>query len=364
MQNSAGRPTPGVLPVSREAQSPCDEPVRARGPRRSVRPVPDPATIPQPGDILEARYRYQIERRLGQGGFGSVYRARCLNRGSSAPPETVAIKVLGSSSDPRTASSLKRELSALLTIDDDRIPNVYDWSLEGDNAFVAMEHFAAGSLSDAWPFLGHRNEQQVWRLITDLLSALSAAHRAGILHLDLKPSNVLLDGNGGFVLSDFGVSQAARMSKGLLHQGKVAVGLGTHGYRAPEQDRFSLKDFDLRTDLWAVGATAWALYTGIDLNKRQEVLRRAEEKGFRWRRIWRRSRHPSPSSFTYWQRRGDVARALPGGVDPGQPGPPAGGRGRRRRARRRRREQRQRPRRVGRSPATRRARAVTKRPRS
>ena len=185
--------------------------------------------------------------------------------------------MLGSPSDPRSASTLKRELAALLAIDDDRIPTVYDWSLDGEQAFVAMEHFAAGSLSDAWPFLDRGDEQQVWRLITDLLSALSSAHRAGILHLDLKPSNVLLDGNGGFVLTDFGVSQAARMSKGLLHQGKVAVGLGTHGYRAPEQDKLSLKDFDLRTDLWGVGATAWAMYTGIDLNKRQEVLRHAED---------------------------------------------------------------------------------------
>jgi len=255
--------------------------VPGRGParRRGARAARDEsAARPKPGDVLEADFRYQIVRRLGRGGFGSVYMARCLDAGATnAPPAHVAIKVLGSSRDPRATSALKRELAALLAIDDDRIPKVYDWSLEGENAFVAMQYFAAGSLADAWPFLDHRDEQQVWRLIADLLQALSAAHRAGILHLDLKPSNVLLDGNGGFVLTDFGVSQAARMSKGLLHQGKVAVGLGTHGYRAPEQDKLSLKDFDLRTDLWGVGATAWALYTGIDLNKRQEVLRRAED---------------------------------------------------------------------------------------
>lgn len=232
---------------------------------------------PQPGDVLEARHRYQILRRLGRGGFGSVYVARCLDRGDDAIPEQVAIKVLGTSRDPRTASALKRELAALLAIDDPRIPTVYDWLLSEAGAFVVMQYFPAGSLADAWPFLARRDESQVWRLITDLLGALSSAHRAGILHLDLKPSNVLLDGDGGFVLTDFGVSQAARMSKGLLHQGKVAVGLGTHGYRAPEQANLSLKDFDLRTDLWGVGATAWAMYTGIDLNKRQEVLRRAED---------------------------------------------------------------------------------------
>ncbi|MEZ4216801.1 MAG: protein kinase [Myxococcota bacterium] len=253
--------------------------VRPEPRRRRPRPArEETGARPQPGDVLHADFRYQIVRRLGRGGFGSVYMARCLDAGEpGAPPAHVAIKVLGSSRDPRAASALKRELAALLAIEDDRIPKVYDWSLDGENAFVAMQYFAAGSLADAWPFLDHRDEQQVWRLITDLLQALSAAHRAGILHLDLKPSNVLLDGDGGFVLTDFGVSQAARMSKGLLHQGKVAVGLGTHGYRAPEQDKLSLKDFDLRTDLWGVGATAWALYTGIDLNKRQEVLRRAED---------------------------------------------------------------------------------------
>jgi serine/threonine protein kinase len=92
----------------------------------------------------------------------------------------------------------------------------------------------------------------------------------------VKPSNVLLDGNGGFVLTDFGVAQAPRMTRGQLQQGHLLVGLGTHGYRAPEQADHSLGSFDLRTDLWGVGATAWALYTGIDLNRRQDVLRHKE----------------------------------------------------------------------------------------
>jgi len=239
--------------------------------------APDPAASPQPGDVLEGRYRYRLLRRLGRGSFGSVYVAHCLDSGPDAPPEQVAIKLLGSSRDPTTAAALKRELAALLAVDHSRIPTVYDWRLGDGEIFVVMQYFPAGSLADAWPFLARGDESQVWRLITDLLGALSAAHRAGILHLDLKPSNVLLDGDGGFVLTDFGVSQSARMSKGLLHQGGVAVGLGTRGYRAPEQANLALSDFDLRTDLWGVGATAWAMYTGIDLNKRQEVLRRAAD---------------------------------------------------------------------------------------
>ncbi len=240
--------------------------------------IEDPEATCNAGDVLSGRYRYRLIRRLGKGGFGSVFLAETLEtrNDSESPPSQVAVKVIGSARDPQARTSLKRELAALLSIRHDRIPKLYDWSLEGDQAFVTLQYFPAGSLADARPFLGPFNEEQTWRLITDLASALSAAHRASILHLDVKPSNVLLDGNGGFVLTDFGVSHSSRMSKGLLHQGQIPIGLGTHGYRAPEQDSVTIQSFDLRTDLWGVGATAWSLYTGIDLNRRQDVLRSKE----------------------------------------------------------------------------------------
>lgn len=270
MAVAAGRPSgDGDARVSTESLDDSDE--------KEPTPAHADAKL-EPGDILEARHRYRLVRRLGKGGFGSVFLADSLDarNGPDGPPPQVAIKVIGSARDRQARNSLKRELAALLAIEHDRIPKLYDWSLEGDQAFVAMQHFPAGSLSDARPFIGRFDESQTWRLITDLLSALSAAHRASILHLDVKPSNVLLDGNGGFVLTDFGTSHSSRMSKGLLHQGQIAVGLGTHGYRAPEQDSVTIQSFDLRTDLWGVGATAWSLHTGIDLNKRQDVLRRKE----------------------------------------------------------------------------------------
>ena len=239
---------------------------------------------PRVGDVLRGRHAYRLIRRLGAGGFGSVFLAERLETSSDAgasagdlPPDRVAVKVLGTTKNRQAKSSLKRELAALRAIQVPRIPQLYDWSLEEHTAFSVVEYFPAGSLADAWPLVGRLDEEQTWRLISDLLSALNAAHRASILHLDVKPSNVLLDGNGGYVLTDFGVSHSSRMSRGLLHQGQIAVGLGTHGYRAPEQDSRSVQSFDLRTDLWGVGATAWALYTGIDLNKRSDVLRKKED---------------------------------------------------------------------------------------
>lgn len=239
---------------------------------------------PGTGDIVDGRFTYRLVKRLGTGGFGSVYLAECLQatalgptRRSDMPPAQVAVKVLGRTQDRQAKSSLKRELAALLAIRAPNIPRLHDWCLEGQVAFSVVDYYPGGSLADAWPLIGQLDEEQTWRLMSDLLSALNAAHRASILHLDVKPSNVLLDGRGGYVLTDFGVSHASRMSRGLLHQGQIPVGLGTHGYRAPEQDSRAVQSFDLRTDLWGVGATAWALYTGIDLNRRADVLRRAED---------------------------------------------------------------------------------------
>lgn len=232
----------------------------------------------EPGALLEATFRYRIVRRLGQGSFGSVYQGVCLDAGApDAPPHDVAIKVIGNSNQPEARIALKRELAALRRIDHPRIPSLYDFCFEGPAAFAVMEYFPAGSLSDAWSSFGRLDVTQTWRLLSDLLQALCAAHQASILHLDVKPSNVLLDGNGGYVLTDFGVAHASRMSKGLLIQGQIPIGLGTRGYRAPEQSTQKTGSFDLRTDLWGVGATAWAAFTGVDLNKRADVTRRIEE---------------------------------------------------------------------------------------
>jgi len=173
------------------------------------------AETPQPGDILSANHRYRLIRKLGSGGFGSVFLAECLDahehgpgRATDMPPGEVAVKVLGRAREAQAKNSLKRELAALRAIRAPQIPELYDWNLSGEFAFSVVEYYPDGSLADAWPEKGRHDEKETWRLISDLLSALNAAHRASILHLDVKPSNVLLDGCGGFVLTDFGVSPA------------------------------------------------------------------------------------------------------------------------------------------------------------
>ena len=279
-ETRSGRTGSGTLPLesrNRGAEDILDSTATAGAGAAQI-PAVRP---PQPGDELQARYRYRVLRRLGRGGFGSVFLARCLDGPESGdhdgPPKLVALKVMAKPDDPQARNSMKRELAALLAVRHDRIPKLYDWNIDGETCFAAIQYYPAGSLADAWPFLGRLSPEQTWRLLSDMLQALGAAHRASILHLDVKPSNVLLDGNGGYVLTDFGVSHSSRMSKGLLHQGQLSIGLGTHGYRAPEQATAKVQSFDIRTDLWGVAATAWALFTGIDLNKRHDDLRTKEQ---------------------------------------------------------------------------------------
>jgi len=230
-------------------------------------PGPEP---PGFGTEVKARFRYRLIKRLGRGSFGSVFFARCLDhdaRRDDSPPEQVAIKILGSQRGP-APDMLRRELAAMLAIQHDRIPRVYDWCLDEDQAFVVMQHFPAGSLRDLMPLQGPVDEEMLWRLLADLLSALDVAHRNSVLHLDIKPANVLLDGHGGFVVTDFGVSQASCIQRGFL-----PFSVGTRGYQAPEQRGERFEQYDLRTDLWGVGATVWAIAAGLNLAERDDLVR-------------------------------------------------------------------------------------------
>jgi hypothetical protein len=227
------------------------------------------------GTQLGGRFRYRLMKQLGKGAFGSVFLARCLDADAwrdDVPPERVAVKILCAPRRQSPVNLLKRELSALLAMQHDRIPRLYDWSIEGDYAFVAMEYFPSGSLKDVMPFRGPVEEAVVWRLLTDLLAALNAAHKASVLHLDIKPANVLLDGNGGYVLTDFGVSQASRMNRGM-----IPMSVGTPGYQAPEQRSGEFAKYDLRTDLWGVGATAYSVATGVNLAEHKQLIRDGSE---------------------------------------------------------------------------------------
>lgn len=219
-------------------------------------------------DVIQGRggHRFRLGDKLGAGAFGAVYQATCLDSdGTDAtPPAEVAVKVLQLTGGRGQQQSIRQELASLLAIRSPYIPRVWDWTLEKDRGFVAMALYPNGTLRDHLAVTGAYTEDQAWRLLRDLLGALKDAHSASVLHMDIKPSNVLLTDDGGYALADFGISQGAQTSGGLQ-----SVGMGTPYYYAPEQRWGKRSDFDMRTDLYGVGATVWSAYTCVNLASRR-----------------------------------------------------------------------------------------------
>jgi serine/threonine protein kinase len=248
---------PTTRKVTRKAKSDADRPL-------------------QRGDVLVGRadagrppYRYQLYEMLGQGGFGQVWRAQVLpdDGVDSQLPFEVAIKIFSSPYGLAKSELKNRELSAMLAVHDlrtDRVPQVYDWAIGGDSEFVVMQYGGSGSLHELRYRMNMIDEPTAWRLLIDLLTAIKHAHAADILHLDVKPANVLLDGRGGFMLTDFGISQGNFVNSAIQYPG-----LGTPRYRAPEQDNVDEALIGSRTDLYGIGSTVWAAFCGFDLSSKR-----------------------------------------------------------------------------------------------
>ena len=236
-------------------------------------PISKPAiTLLEAGQFVRGRHRYRLNQRIGSGSFGTVWAALCVepdNDAPDVPPRTVVIKFFDATEDKQASKFIRRELAALISMRSERIPRVYDWAVNDRLSFFVMELYQHGSVADVRRKGGSLDDDECWLLLVDLLRALQVAHRAGILHLDIKPANIMRDGSGGYRLLDFGISQAIQVGRGSAG----TVGTSSVGYQAPEQRRLELDDFNSRTDLWAVSATVWALRTGFDLRKHTDKLK-------------------------------------------------------------------------------------------
>lgn len=222
---------------------------------------------------------FLLERPVGRGGMGVVWRARHLETGLK-----VAIKVLTAerARDPRFGRAFRHEVRAMATLDHPAIVDIYDHGvvpahpgLDGvlppGSPYLVMEWAAAGTLEDRTP---PAHWAEVRALLVTLLDALAHAHARGVLHRDLKPANVLATAEGdvrraAWRLSDFGIARI-----GASEGGEADGGAGTPAYMAPEQIRGAWREQGPWTDLYALGCMAWELLTGAPpyLGRAQEVL--------------------------------------------------------------------------------------------
>ena len=197
--------------------------------------------------------RYEIVAELGRGGRGVVLLARHV-----ALDRLVAIKrVAGAFAiDPDARSRLRREAQALGRLDHPNIVHVYDFVSSGDEGLIVMEYVQGESLDrlmaqDLVPTAAATS------ILADVAAALTHAHERGVVHRDVKPSNVIVASDGQAKLTDFGLARLLASSSAL--RTRPGTVMGTPEYMAPEQ--ILGEDTDARTDAYAFAAMAYALLT-------------------------------------------------------------------------------------------------------
>ena len=210
-------------------------------------------------DVRDADWRlgnYQILEEIGRGGMGVIYRAR--QRHSR---RIVALKrVLSYHADSReTLARFRREAEAAASLDHPNILSIYEVSESEDGLpFFSMKFAAGGSLLEFAPAL-RSDPRQIVLLMSKVTRAVQYAHAQGILHRDLKPGNILLDGQGEPLVSDFGLAKWLDTVSDLTRSLTI---FGTPGYIAPEQADGPAKDLTAAADIYSIGAILFDLFTG------------------------------------------------------------------------------------------------------
>ncbi len=201
---------------------------------------------------------YRLEEQVGAGGMAVVFRARDLKLG-----RLVALKVLvpGLAADEAFRRRFIAESRAAAVVDDPHIIPVYEAGEAGGVLFIAMRFVSGGDLRGVLAREGPLTPGRATGLISPVASALDAAHRAGLVHRDVKPANILVDAHLGrpdhVYLSDFGVSKGSISPVSLTGTGQF---LGTPRYAAPEQ--IHGRAMDGRADQYALACVACELLTG------------------------------------------------------------------------------------------------------
>ena len=210
-------------------------------------------------DVRDADWRlgnYQILEEIGRGGMGVIYRAR--QRHSR---RIVAVKrILTYHADSQeTLMRFRREAEAAAKLDHPNILPIYEVGMNEDGfPSFSMKFAAGGSLVDAAPALRNEPRRSV-RLMAKVARAVQYAHDQGILHRDLKPGNILLDGRGEPLVSDFGLAKWLDRTSDLTQTLTI---FGTPGYIAPEQASGPASKLTPAADIYSLGAILVDLVTG------------------------------------------------------------------------------------------------------
>ncbi|MFJ4789431.1 protein kinase [Streptomyces sp. NPDC088794] len=211
----------------------------------------------EPGSERVIAGRYRLLSPLGEGGMGTVWRARdeLLHR-EVAVKEVRAPAGLPTSEISRMYARLEREAWAAARVANRNVVTVYDVAMQDDRPWIVMELVRGISLAELLDIEGPLSPQRAAHIGAEVLAALRAAHAAGVLHRDVKPANVLISNDDRVVLTDFGIAMVEG-SSALTMTGEV---IGSPEFLAPE--RALGRTPGPESDLWSLGVLLYAAVEG------------------------------------------------------------------------------------------------------
>ena len=190
---------------------------------------------------------FTVLGRAGKGGMGDVFIAE-----QHAPRRKVALKVLARAPDPATLEAFRREAAAIARLEHPRIVPLYSYGEHAGSPYLVMRYLGGGTVADRIR-QGAVDLAGAERWLQSMAEALDFAHQQGVIHRDVKPSNILLDEQGSAYLSDFGIA-------GTLADARSGVPTGSAAYMSPEQGRGEA--VDRRADVYALAVTLFECLTG------------------------------------------------------------------------------------------------------
>ena len=277
LPGSTMSPTPPTPPLGVAAVPPAPAaPAAPAAARPATPPFAGPRTVDfskLSGQLLDNRY--QVVKKVGEGGMSFVYLAQDTNTG-----EKVAIKILSPAliKDPTAMARLRREaaLGGKLAH-----PNVCHIIRLGETTagfvYIVMPFVQGELLCDRTVRLGHLPLDVTAGFVKDMTAGLHVAHELGIIHRDLKPENIMIvarpDGSERAVVMDFGLAKERQMSPEVQKLTATGIVLGTPEFMSPEQLRG--KTLDPRTDIYSLAIMVYEMLTGklpFDGRTQQEIM--------------------------------------------------------------------------------------------
>jgi len=225
--------------------------------------------------------RYQLQERLGTGGMAMVYRAHDLTL-----ERTVAIKILRKdfSNDPSFRQRFHQEAKAAANLSHPNIVTVHDFGLFSDQLFIVMEFVPGSDLKKLLKERDHFSSAETLELITQACTGIGYAHRAGLVHCDIKPQNMLVTPDNRLKVVDFGI---ARLMASISPDEQSDVVWGSPQYFSPEQATGMAPS--PASDVYSLGVVLYEMLTG----RLPFIASTADELA----RLHRESLPPSPRRF-------------------------------------------------------------------